>query len=75
MISKLIEVLKTYKQSHPVYLTLAKVCDENEFNSVISELEEMEKKISIGESYKCEGCGKNIFTSSYCDHCNKLWES
>ena len=40
-----------------------------------TELEQAEKKIKIGESYQCEGCGHPIFTSSYCDHCRKLWES
>lgn len=23
----------------------------------------------------CEGCGKEIHTSPYCDNCNRLWES
>ena len=40
-----------------------------------TELEQAEKKIKIGESYKCEGCGKEIPTSHYCKDCNRLWES
>jgi len=48
---------------------------EQDLQQLLSELEQAEKKIKIGESYQCEGCGHPIFTSSYCDHCRKLLES
>ncbi len=58
------------------HMMLGYECDmsKEDFNTLINECAKITKKFMRRE-HKCEGCNTIIYYKSYCDNCQRLWES